>query len=420
MTALEVAVRRTFHSLRARNFRLYLFGQVVSVTGTWMQSVASVWLVLKMTGSGVDLGIVTALQFAPILFVGAWGGVIADRYDKRIVLIGTQTAFAVLALVLGVFTATGSITLAMVYWLSLGQGVVTAIDMPVRQSFVVEMVGPDDLTNAVSLNSAVMTGTRIAGPALAAILILAFGIAPVFFVNAVSYVAVIGALAAIRAADLHRENQPRRGPGALREGFHYVLTTPALRAPLALMAVLFTLSFNFSVLLPLLAKRTFHGGAGTFGSLLSVMGVGSFLGALVMAHRSKPSRRMMAVAALAFGVMSVAAAFAPNLGLEMVAMFLIGISSISFMVNGNSTLQLTSAPEMRGRVMALYGMVFLGTTPFGALLAGWVAERFGPRVGLGAGGAIAAAAAGVALWSLIRGAEGSADHEAVRAEAIAA
>jgi predicted MFS family arabinose efflux permease len=186
------------------------------------------------------------------------------------------------------------------------------------------------------------------------------------------------------------------------------------------MAVLFTLSFNFSVLLPLLAKRTFHGGAGTFGSLLSMMGIGSFLGALVMAHRSKPSRRVMTLSALAFGVASLGAALAPNLGLEMAAMFFVGISSISFMVNGNSTLQLRSAPEMRGRVMALYGMVFLGTTPIGALLAGWVAERFGPRVGLGAGGAIAAAAAGIALWSLARGASGSVGHGSAPAEAIAA
>lgn len=403
MTALEIAFRRTFHSLRSRNFRLYLFGQVVSVTGTWMQSVASIWLVLKITGSGVDLGVVTALQFAPMLVLGAWGGLIADRFDKRHVLIGTQAAFALLALLLGIFTAAGSITLAMVYWLSLGQGVVTAVDMPARQSFVVEMVGPDDLTNAVGLNSAVMTGTRIAGPALAAILILALGIAPVFIVNAVSYVAVIGALAAIRAADLHRENEPRRGPGALREGFRYVWNTPELRSPLALMAVLFALSFNFSVLLPLLAKRSFHGGAGTFGSLLSAMGVGSFLGALVMAHRSTPSRRLMAIAALAFGVLSIGAAAAPTLLLEMAAMFLVGFSGIWFMVNGNSTLQLTSVPEMRGRVMALYGMVFLGTTPIGAPLAGWMAERFGPRIGLGAGGAMAAVAAGVALWLLARG-----------------
>ncbi len=402
MTKVGRAVHRTFHSMRTRNFRLYLFGQVVSVTGTWMQAVALAWLVLRLTGSAVDLGLVTALQFAPTLVLGTLGGVAADRFDKRLLLVGTQAAFAALALALGVMTVAGTARLGVVYVLALLQGLVTALDTPTRQSFVAEMVGPKDLTNAVSLNSAVMTGTRIVGPAVAGVLIATVGLAPVFLVNGVSYLAVIGALAAMRTEDLHRPERASDGQAWVRDGFRYVWRTPELRSPLLLMAVLFTLSFNFSVLIPLLAEGPFHGGAGTFGSLMSMMGVGSFVGALVLAHRSRPSRRAMTVAALALGVLSLVAAAAPTLGVELALMLLIGGASIAFMVNGNSTLQLTSAPDMRGRVMALYSIVFLGTTPIGAPLAGFVAERLGPRFGLGAGGAAAVVVASVALVALRR------------------
>ena len=401
MTRIGFAVHRTFHSVRhSRNFRLFFFGQAVSVTGTWVQYVASSWLVLQMTKSGVALGVVTALSFAPILLIGAWAGVLADRHDKRRILLFTQGSFAVLALLLVALVATGVVDLWMVYVLSFLQGVVTAVDNPARQSFFAEMVGQEHLTNAVSLNSAVMTGTRIVGPALAALLIASVGIAACFLVNGVSYVAVIGGLLAMRPADLHRTAAPRDG-GGLRSGLRYVWGTRALRLPLIVAAVLFTFSFNFAVLLPLLAERTFGGGAGTLGLLLSLMGVGSLIGALAMARGTEPSERRLVVSAAVFGVLTIAVAFAPTLPLTLGVMTMLGLVSIVFMITANTTLQLTSRPDMRGRVMALYSVVFLGGTPIGAPIAGWTAERFGPRLGLALGGLVAVAV-GLAAWWVVR------------------
>ncbi len=402
MTGVRLAIHRTFHSLRVRNFRLYFFGQFVSVTGTWIQSVASAWLVLSLTGSGVALGIVTALNFAPLLLLGPWGGVIADRVDKRRTLIATQSAFAVLALALGILTVTGLVRVWEVYLLSLAQGIVTAIDNPTRQSFYAEMVGEKDLTNAVSLNSAVMTGTRVIGPGIAAGLIAAFGTGQCFLVNAASYVAVIAGLLLMRPQELHTLPEREPGRGGVREGLRYVWERPALRGPLMLMAVVFTLSFNFTVLFPLLATRALHGSVGTFGSMAAVMGVGSVIGALALAHRSKPSPKLLPLGALGFGVISVAVAWAPSIGVELPLLVALGFTSIVFMVTGNSTMQLTSSDEMRGRVMALYSMAFLGTTPFGAMLAGWGAEHFGSRMALGAGGMVAVASGLIGMLILRR------------------
>lgn len=391
MTKVGLAVHRTFHSVRhSRNFRLFFFGQVVSVSGTWVQYVASAWLVLRLTHSGVALGLVTALSFAPILFVGPWAGVLADRHDKRAILLGTQSASAVLALALAGLVATGLVELWMVYLLAFLQGIVTAVDNPARQSFFAEMVGPEQLTNAVSLNSAVMTGTRIIGPALAGLLIATVGLAACFFVNGISYLAVIAGLLAMRASDLRRTNAPRES-GQLRQGLRYVWETPALRLTLVVSALLFTFSFNFAVLMPLLAERTFEGDAATLGLLLSVMGAGSLVGALAMARGSRPSERRLVVSATLFGLVSIASAVAPSLRLELGVMAALGLVSIVFMITANTTLQLTSRPEMRGRVMALYSVVFLGGTPFGAPVAGWVAEHLGPRVGMALGGFVAVA-----------------------------
>ncbi|HET7235413.1 MAG TPA: MFS transporter [Actinomycetota bacterium] len=401
MTKVGLAVHRTFHSVRhSRNFRLFFFGQAVSVTGTWVQYVASLWLVLQMTGSGIALGVVTALSFAPILVIGAWAGVLADRFDKRRILLLTQSSFAVLALALGALVATGLVQLWMVYILSLLQGIVTAIDNPARHSFFAEMVGSEHLTNAVSLNSAVMTGTRIIGPALAGLLIASVGIAACFLVNGVSYVAVIGGLLAMRSEDLHRTTPPPDG-GGLRSGLRYVWGTHALRLPLIVAAVLFTFSFNFTVLLPLLAERSFGGDAGTLGLLLSLMGAGSLIGALAMARGAKPNERRLAVSAGLLGAVTIAAAFSPTLPIALAGMAILGLVSIVFMITANTTLQLSSRPEMRGRVMALYSVVFLGGTPIGAPIAGWTAERFGPRMGLALGGLVAVAV-GFAAWSVVR------------------
>ncbi len=403
MTKVGLAVHRTFHSVsHSRNFRLFFAGQLVSVTGTWMQMVASGWLVLQITGSGVALGVQAALGFGPLLVLGPWGGLLADRGDKRSILIATQSAFAALALVLWGLVAAGVVELWMVYVLSLLQGVVTAIDMPARQSFYAEMVGQKDLTNAVSLNSAVMTGTRIVGPALAGLLIAGVGLAFCFLFNGISYLAVIGALWAMRPDELHRTGAPEPRRGQLREGLAYVWRTPALRLPLLWMAAIFTFSFNFSVLFPLMAEGEFHGDAGTFGLLLSVMGVGSLAGALVMARQQRPNPRRLAFAAVGFGAVTMVAAAAPGLPSELTVLVPLGFVSMVFMITGNSTLQLTSVPEMRGRVMALYGMVFLGGTPIGAPIGGWVGETFGPRAGLAVGGVVAIATGLAGIISLAR------------------
>ena len=269
----------TFRSLYVRNFRLFVFGQIVSATGTWMQGVAAPWLVLNLTGSGVALGIDTALQFLPILLVGAWGGLIADRFDNRRVLILCQIAFAVPAFALWILVATHVVQVWMVYGLSFLSGLVTAVDMPTRQSFYLEMVGREDLTNAMSLTTATFTGMRMIGPVLAGILIPVVGTAPVFLINGISYVAVVVALLAMRPAELHARPRAPRAPGQIREGIRYVWRTPALRLPMLTMLAVFLFAFNFTVLLPLLAVRDLRGGAGTFGSLLALFGVGSLAGA---------------------------------------------------------------------------------------------------------------------------------------------
>ena len=403
MTKVGLAVHRTFHAVsHSRNFRLFFYGQLVSVTGTWMQSVASAWLVLKLTGSGLAVGVQAALNLGPILLLGLWAGLLADRRDKRMILIATQSAFAVLALALWGLVATGAVQLWMVYLFSLLAGVVTAVDNPARQSFYAEMVGEKDLTNAVSLNSAVMTGTRIVGPAVAGVLIATIGLAACFLFNAISYLAVIGALLAMRLHELQRNGTTERRKGQLREGLAYVWRTPALRLPLLWMAVIFMFSFNFSVLFLLLARHTFGGNAGTYGALLSLMGAGSLIGALAMARRAKPNPRNLATAAVVFGAASVLTAVMPTLDAALVAMVPLGLASMVFMITGNSTLQLTSRPDMRGRVMALYGIVFLGGTPFGAPLAGWVGDHLGPRTGIALGGVIAMATGLAGLWVLTR------------------
>jgi MFS family permease len=411
MTRIGAAFHRTFHSLgHSRNFRLFFVGQAVSVTGTWMQMVATAWLVLRITGSGVALGIDTALAFGPILLLGPLGGVIADRFDKRRILIATQFAYGILAIALWGLVASDVVQLWMVYGLSFLQGVVTSIDNPTRQSFYSEMVRPRDLTNAVSLNGAVMTGTRIIGPALAGVLIAGVGMEWCFLINGLSYLAVIASLSVMDKGEL-RPNRSRLGSGAIREGLRYVWRTDALRRPLLLMSVLFLFSFNYSVLLPLLAERTFNGNAGTLGLLFSVMGVGSLGGALAMAGRANPSERRLALAAIVVGVVTILVSLAPTLDLAVAGMIPLGAASVAFFVTANSTLQLTARPEMRGRVMALYGMVFLGSTPFGGPVAGWLGEHFDARVGLAVGGLMALATGAIGMWTLARP-----RAEAVRAE----
>ena len=398
MTRLRLATAETFRSLRVRNFRLFFLGQGVSMVGTWMQSVALVWLVLDRTGSGVALGVTTALQFAPVLVLSPFTGLAADRFDKRRLFLFTQAAAGLQAAAMAVLVITGTETIPLIYALTLVFGVVTALDQPVRRALVVELVDEPSVPNAVGLNSALMTGSRVLGPAVAGVLIAGAGVGWCFAVNAASYGAV---LVAILRMDL-LSGAPRvpaapRQRGQVVEGFRYAWRTPSVRLPIVMVAVVSTFAFNFPVLLPLLAERTLHGGASAFSVLYSVMSVGSLAGALLVARRHRIGGRWLAWAALAYGGALTLLAAAPNLPLAVAAAVPVGLTGVLLLSGANSSLQLSAAPAMRGRVNALFAMVFLGSTPLGGPLAGWVAEHFGARAGLLLGAVAAAAAGGAAL-----------------------
>ena len=401
MTRLWRAARVTFRSMSVRNYRLYFAGQLISTTGTWMQSIAQAWLVLQITGSGVALGVTVALQFTPVLLVGAWGGLVADRVDKRRLLVGTQAAAGVLALVLGSVTALGVVQLWMIYVLALGLGAVNALDNPARRAFVVEMVGAEHVSNAVSLSSAMFMAARVIGPAIAGLVIAGFGVSWCFFANGVSYSAAVIAFLAMRENEFFSVEPVPKRRGQLREGLRYAWSTPALRLVLVLTAVIGTLAFNFQVVLPLLAKQTFSGGADTLGVLYASMSIGSVIGALVSAHEARATRRFVLGAALAFGAALVGAALAPTFALELLVLVPVGAAGIAFTAMANGVLQTETAPEMRGRVAALFTVAFLGSTPIGGPIIGWVSEQLGPRAGLWVGG-IATLAVTVAAVAAIR------------------
>ena len=401
MTRLWRAARVTFRSMSVRNYRLYFAGQLISTTGTWMQSIAQAWLVLQITGSGVALGITVALQFTPVLLVGAWGGLVADRVDKRRLLVGTQAAAGVLALVLGTVTVLGVVQLWMIFVLALGLGAVNALDNPARRAFVVEMVGAEHVSNAVSLSSAMFMAARVIGPAISGLVIAGFGVSWCFFANGVSYSAAVIAFLAMRQNEFFSVEPVPKRKGQLREGLRYAWSTPALRLPLVLTAVIGTLAFNFQVVLPLLAKQTFSGGADTLGVLYASMSIGSVLGALVSAHEARATRRFVLGAALAFGAALVAAALAPTFGLELLVLVPVGAAGIAFTAMANGVLQTETAPEMRGRVAALFTVAFLGSTPIGGPIIGLVSQQLGPRAGLWVGG-VATLAVTVAAIAAIR------------------
>jgi MFS family permease len=390
---LSEARRQTFRSLENRNFRLYTGGQLVSVTGTAMQQVAQSWLVLQLTDSGTALGITMALQFLPMLLFGVWGGLLADRLDKRRVLIFTQAAQGALALVLWGLVATDVVTLWMVYVLALLLGVATCLDLPTRQSFTIEMVGPRHLSNAVALNSAVFNSGRLVGPAVGGVLIATVGMETCFLINGLSYIATVIALRAMNAGELHRQAPAPREKGQVRAGLRYAWGTPVLRSTLLLITVIGTFGFNFVVVMPLLAKETFGGGARLLGTLTSLMGFGALVGALTAAHRKAPTRAVLVGGAAAFGLSAVLVAAAPNAIVAGALVAAMGMAMMIFLATANSTLQLTSEPSMRGRVMALYGLVFLGSTPVGGPIIGWISEHWGARTGLAVGGAASLAAA---------------------------
>jgi MFS family permease len=402
VSRIKAFARSPFRALAVRNYRLFFFGQIISVSGTWMQSVAQAWLVLKLSNNGAILGVVIALQMLPVMLVGAWGGLIADRFDKRKVLVCTQVAAAALALLLGVLTLTGVVTVWMVAAVAFGLGMVNVVDVPTRQAFVSEMVGREHMVNAITLNGVIMNGGRIVGPAAAGILIATVGIAPCFFINAGSYVAVIAGLLLIRGSELFRSRPVVRAKGQLLEGVRYAWKTPALRTPILMMALVGTFAYEFTVTLPIFTKFTFHGGPEIFGLMTSFMAGGSVLGGLITAARARPSARQLGIACALFGVMILLTASAPTLPLAMLLLLGTGAASIFFAAMCNTTIQLTASSEMRGRVMALYTVAFMGTTPIGGPIVGYVGQALGGRAALAVGGVATLLAAAFGWRSLNR------------------
>ena len=374
-----------FAALAVPNFRLYLAGQAVSLPGTWMQVLAQSWLVLELTRSGAVLGLVAATQFLPVLVLGPYGGLVADRSDKRHLLLCTQAALGLLALTLGLLTVTGVVRLWMVFVLAAGLGTVNSVDQPTRQTFVPEMVGRELVQNAVSLNSVLTNASRAIGPAVAGVLIAAAGVGVCFLANAASFAAVLIALALIRAEALHPAPPAGREPGQLRQGLRYVSGTPGLLVPLLMMALVGTFAYEFQVTLPLLARVSLHGGAGTYAFVTAAMGVGAVAGGLVVAGLARTGLLPFTVAAAGFGTATLAAALIPSLPGELAALTVVGIFSTAFMATGNTTLQLTADPRFRGRVMALWSVTFTGSTPIGGPIVGVIADDLGPRYGLGIG-----------------------------------
>ena len=418
---MSAALDRTFLSLKVPNYRRYFSGQVVSLAGNWMQIVAETWLVVNLTHNGVSVGLTAALQFLPMLLFGAIGGVVADRVNKRRLLMLTQTLMAIPALTLFALTLHGAVSVWMVYALVLTRGAVTAIDNPARQSFVSELVGPERIVNAVALNSVIVHTARIAGPALAGAVIAFAGVGPCFLINSLSFGAMLIALWGMDVGALQTSRVVPRARGQLRSSLQYVRTTPALWIPLAMMALVGTLSFNFQVLLPLFASFTWHGTATTYALLTTAMGVGSVIGALLAGARGRVSPALLVAASAAFGVLLLAAAAAPTLPMQVATLVPLGVVSVTFAAGVNSALQLAVDPLMRGRVMALYSVVFIGSTPIGAPFVGWLAQSYGPRAGLVVGGvaALVAAVGARVAWARVGEPVSGVDRHALRRRAAA-
>ena len=390
MSLISHGPSRTFAALKVRNFRLYFIGQLISVSGTWMQSLAQGWLVLQLTGSSVDLGIAVALQYVPMLVAGSYGGLVADRHEKRHILYFTQAAAGLLALLLGLLVSAHHVDVVTVYVIAFGLGIVNLFDVPARQSFVQEMVGRDLIANAVSLNSVLMNAGRLIGPGIAAGFIALVGTAACFYANAASFVAVLVALFLMRRDEFLPMRTVQREKGQLRLGLKYAFANPLLRNVIIAVAVVGTFAYNFTVTLPLLATKTFHESSAThYGILMGAMGLGAVIGGLLVARRSRPTPEMLALLMLGFGVFMTMAAFAPTVDLAEIAMIPTGAFSIALIATANSLLQLNSSEHMRGRVMSLYSIAFLGTTPIGAPLVGLVVSWSNPRVGIFMGAAFA-------------------------------
>jgi len=393
---------RTFSALAVPNFRRWFLGQSTSLVGTWMQSVAQSWLVYTLTHSSTDLGLVVAVQTLPVLLLGPYAGVVADRADKRRLMVVLQALMGVQALVLGVLAVLHVVTFWEVCLLAAVLGLNNTFENPARQAFVFEMVGAGNVRNAVSLNSTMVNAARAVGPALAGLLIAAAGVGVCFLLNAASFVAVVYSLTSMGPAALQPSERAQRAKGQLREGLRYVSAKADLAVPLVMMALVGTLAYEFQVSLPVVAKQTFHGGAETYGFLTAAMGIGAVAGGLVTATRGKTGLRPLTLAVFGFGAAILFAAAAPVLAVEYAALALVGWASVSFMATGNSTLQLSSSPSMRGRVMSLWAVAFLGSTPVGGPVVGWVISLAGARAGLGVGSAACLVAGVIAVAAMAK------------------
>ncbi len=420
MTRVARAGRLTFAALSVPNYRRYYAGQAISLTGTWMQMTAQAWLVLTITHSSAALGLIVALQTLPVLLLAPYGGVIADRVDKRRTMVALQGAMGVQALILGVLTVTGSVHLWEIGVLAALLGLNNAFENPARQSFMMEMVGAEHLRNAVSLNSVLVNVARTVGPAVAGVLIATVGEGVCFLINAASFVAVIATLVMMDLTALNPTTPTPRAKGQLREGLRYVRGTPQLALPLLMMGIVGCLTYEFQVSLPVMASRGLGVGATGFGFMTAAMGVGAVAGGLVVAAKGKTGLRPLVLAASVFGIAMTLATLAPGLGFELVALALVGGASISFMSTGNSTLQLNADPAMRGRVMSLWFVAFQGSTPIGGPIIGFVMGVLGARAGLGLGAitCLAVAAGGAIALARRRSSALQLEHSTDLAEPV--
>jgi len=379
--------RQTFSSLKIPNYRLYFTGQSISLAGTWMQMTAQSWLVLTLTHSSTDLGFVVALQTLPVLLFAPYGGVVADRTDKRRLMIVLQAAMGLQALALGLLTVLGSVQFWQVCLLAVVLGLNNAFENSARQAFVREMVGKDELRNAITLNSVTVNAARAVGPAIGGVLIATVGVGACFLVNAASFAAVVTSLLVMNRAALQPSPPAVRARGQLREGLRYAAQTPPIAIPLAMMSLVGLLAYEFPVSLPVLARQTFHGGAEAYGFMTASMGVGAVAGGLFTAARGRTGLRPMILASVGFGAAILVCALSPVLGVAYAALLFVGWASVSFIAIGNSTIQLAAEPSMRGRAIALWQVAFQGTTPIGGPLIGWIIAVSDPRAGLAVGGA---------------------------------
>ena len=411
MTRVRAFGSETFRSLRVRNFRLFFIGQALSQNGTWMQLVAIDLLVLHLTDDGVAVGIATAARLAPILVLGAWGGVLSDRRDRHHLLLGLNAVGAAVAAVFAALVATGTDRLAWIYLLAAVSGTVTALENPARRALVTDLVDEDeDVTNAIGLNSAMMVGSKVIGPAIAGVLVTTTSITWCFVANALSYLPQLWLFARMDRSRFRPSERVTRAKRQIRDGLAYVWATPELRLPLMLVMATGAMNFNYPVIFPLFATRDLHGGAGTYTLLLSVMSVGSVIGALTVARKDVITNRFLALSAVALAGTSALLAVAPTVALAALATIPVGVATLLVNSGSNSLVQLAAAPEMRGRVLAMVAVVFVGSAPVGAPIVGWIAEHAGARVALGVG-ALTALTAGLAALYRLRNLEARFDQQ---------